>query len=125
MKQLVFLLLFLGTAAADNPKGAQTHELYNECKVFVRATDNNGGYYATAVEAHSGAHCVGYLRGFADGVAMASQLVTIDDNVTAEALVRSFVNYVNAHPGEMDSPAVTLVLWIAWRADNIIKPVKQ
>ena len=48
-----------------------------------------------------------------------------NDDVTTEALIRSFVNYVNAHPAAMDDRDVVAVLVKAWMADNIIAKPKS
>ena len=64
--KLVFLLLFLGTAVAEEPKAVQTHELYNGCKLALKSADNNGSY-ANAKDAQYGSYCTGYLLGFLDG----------------------------------------------------------
>jgi hypothetical protein len=120
MKQLVFLLLFFSTAAvAETDHGGVTvHYLYNNCKLDLRVVD---GQSLSTGDIFKAGFCVGYLRGYADS------MNDIRDDVTAEALVRSFVNFINAHPGPMDSRLAGSVLRDAWIIDGIviIKAAKQ
>ena len=120
MKQLVFLLLFFSTAAvAETDHGGVTvHYLYNNCKLDLRVVD---GQSLSTGDIFKAGFCVGYLRGYADSMS------DIRDDVTAEALVRSFVNFINAHPGLMDSRLAGSVLRDAWIIDGIviIKAAKQ
>lgn len=60
MKQLVFLLLLAGTAVADEPKGVQTHKMYNDCKTVLRIIDNPSSL-VNVYEARDGWYCLGYL----------------------------------------------------------------
>jgi len=130
---MVFLLLFLGTAAvAEEPHGVRTHDMYTNCKTAIRWWDNEN---VTTSEMLDGSYCAGYIRGVADEMtnerADDTQYIEVKGNVTTEALVKSFVNYVNAHPVDMDNPNVTLVFTKAWATDEIIslktlqKRVKQ
>ena len=101
MKQLVFLLLLVGTAAAQ---GVKTHEMYDNCKADLRWSNKE---FVTTSEMINASYCSGYLRGVADGLTvwlLSKGTHTFSTNVTTEALMRSFVNYVNAHPAEMDAP---------------------
>jgi hypothetical protein len=126
MKQLVVLLLLVGTAVAEEPHSVATHEMYNNCRIAVKVFNGNSSINSST-DPIMGGYCMGYVRGVADGLTAASNSITINGDATIEALVRSFVNYLNAHPGEIDSPNILSVLEKAWRADNIlsIKPVKQ
>jgi len=60
--------------------------------------------------------CSGYLRGLADGMTLwGYEAGTFRiKNVSSESLVRSFVNYMNAHPAEMDASDIIVILTKAW-----------
>lgn len=120
MKQLVFLLLFFSAAAvAQTDRGGVTvHYLYNDCKLDLRVAD---GQSLSSGDIFNAGFCVGYLRGYADSMS------DIRDDVTAEALVRSFVNFINAHPRLMDGRLAGSVLRDAWIVDGIVivKAAKQ
>ena len=129
MKQLVFLLLLVSTAAvAETDRGSpQTHEMYNNCKTALRV---NYGEAASTSDAVLGGFCLGYMRGFADGIKgqeSGGTVLKVRLDVTAEALAKSFVKYLDSHPRDMDNPKIHIVLGRAWAADGIIvvKPVKQ
>lgn len=107
MKQLVVLLLFLGAAVGDEPsRVVQTHAMYDHCKMALR--NFIGDISLSEGDKIWGGYCSGYLRGTADALSEEARhmdsTLHFNDDVTTEPLIRSFVNYVNAHPGEMDAP---------------------
>ena len=97
-------------------KDVGTHDLYDQCKMGLGLADH---HKATPEEYIKGSYCAGYTTGFFMGVA-SGQIFTTEHGASAEALMRSFVNYVNAHPGRMDDALAGIVLVDAWLADGIL-----
>jgi len=121
MKQLLFLLLFLGgVALADDANSVQTHDMYKYCKIAIRMVD---GETITPSEKALAGYCMGYIRGISDGIAIwftCKGTYKINPNVSAEDLTKTFINYANAHPAEMDKTDFILMLEEAWATDSIV-----
>jgi hypothetical protein len=111
---IILAMMFCSIGAmAEEPKSVQTHDFYTKCNYVLDDVRQQSEHEAT-----QGTFCLGYVRGFADGLNLFATKFWVQGS--AEALVRSFVNYVNSHPAEMDAESLDRVLFKAWVVDRII-----
>lgn len=94
-------MVFTAVTAADDTHLAKSHELYGQCKQVIRFAD---GAQLSHLESSDLQYCGGYMMGFTRGITLTGEFALApEQGVSTEALVRSFMNYLNTHPAEMDT----------------------
>ena len=117
MKTLaVILLLFCITspaAAIDMSTGFTGAVALQECELAA-APNNN----MTSMEIVHAAHCLGYVRGFADifPLIKRGQIACIPESVDASQLSRVFVKFLRNYPERLHQPASLLLADCLFRA---------
>jgi hypothetical protein len=101
-----------------------TRDMYNDCKTARRIAEharlNTDSDYDMGV-------CTGYTLGFWSGliIMQGSLFDSGVEHVSADALGRSLINYVDAHPAAIDDDdGLDLNLVKAWIADGILEVKK-
>ena len=97
MRQVACVILLLCSFASAETKLHTAGTLRDECRsVEVRG--------ANIVQAMDAGLCLGYMKGYLDGVFWASQ-VPFDRDITAGQMAHVLVKYVGDHPEYENKPA--------------------
>lgn len=100
-----------------------TRDMYDDCKMARRMAEhtrlNTDTDYGLGM-------CTGYMLGFWYGTARSPLFEKGVEGASADALARSFINYVDAHPTAIDDDAgLNLTLMNARLADGFLKLSKK